>query len=177
MIELENLRYPIGKFIPQDSYIHEELQQLISQIKTLPDRLASAIASFSVQQYATPYRDGGWTVQQLIHHMADSHMNAYIRFKWALTEDTPLIKAYDEKRWAETNEVAADAQLSIALLTALHAKWVVLLQTLSATDLAKSFIHPETKIEIRLNRLTALYAWHGNHHLAHITSLKERMKW
>jgi hypothetical protein len=177
MPDVEQLKYPVGKFQPQESYIPTEIAALVNEIENLPAKLEAVVAGFSEQQFDTPYREEGWTVRQVIHHMADSHMNAYIRFKWSLTEDTPLIKAYFEKLWAETPEVSASPALSVTLLKALHAKWVVLLKKLSATDFSKSFIHPETKKEVRLDRLTALYAWHGRHHLAHITSLKERMGW
>ncbi len=174
---LEQLRYPVGKFEPKDAYTKEEVNSFILEISQFPARLENTLASFTQDQLDTPYREGGWTVRQVVHHTADSHMNAYIRFKWTLTESTPTIKAYNEKNWAETGEVSADPILSLSLLKALHAKWVVLLKSLSAADLQKSFIHPETKKEITLARLTGNYAWHGRHHLAHITSLKERMKW
>jgi len=177
MPDIEQLRYPAGKFQPKDSYSQEELASFILEIEKLPSKVELAVSAFTKDQLDTPYRDGGWTVRQVIHHLADSHMNAYIRFKWTLTEDTPLIKAYYEKLWAETPEVAADPILSLVLLKALHPKWIVLLKGISSTDFQKKFIHPETKKQITLQHLTALYAWHGRHHLAHITSLKERMKW
>jgi hypothetical protein len=168
-------RYPIGKFEPKENYTKDDVLANIERIRTLPDRLEKAVHGFSTTQLDTPYREGGWTVRQVIHHMADSHMNAYIRFKWTLTENTPTIKAYLEKLWAETPETKANPGLSIALLKALHAKWEVLLMSLSVEDLHKQFIHPETKIQVPLDRLIALYAWHGEHHLAHITSLKVKM--
>ena len=171
------LRYPIGKFSPKEGYISTEIEQLISRIESLPTRLEKEVSNLSQSQLDTPYREGGWTVRQVVHHMSDSHMNAYIRFKWSLTEDTPMIKAYDEKRWAETAETKADPTLSISLLKALHAKWIVLLKQLTDVELKKEFVHPETKKNVRLNNLMALYAWHGDHHLAHITSLKKRMNW
>jgi hypothetical protein len=174
---LDQLRYPVGKFEPTDAYTQEDVNSFIVEISQLPSRLESTLTSFTPRQLDTPYREGGWTVRQVVHHVADSHMNAYIRFKWTLTENTPIIKAYNEKDWAETGEVSADPILSLSLLKALHAKWVVLLKSLSPADLQKSFIHPETKKEITLARLAGTYAWHGRHHLAHITSLKERMNW
>ena len=177
MPDLEQLRYPIGKFIPRDSYTKEELLELMGAIEVLPDALEKCVSNFTIPQLDTPYREGGWTVRQLIHHLADSHMNAYIRFKWTLTENKPVIKAYDEKSWAETAEVQSDPSLSLALLKALHAKWIVLIKGLSSLELQRSFIHPETKKEITLERMVALYAWHSKHHLAHITSLKARMNW
>jgi hypothetical protein len=177
MPDNELLRYPVGKFSPKEVYTKEEIDSFISEIEEFPSRLQPPISTFSKDKLDTPYRDGGWTVRQVLHHLADSHMNAYIRFKWTLTEDRPIIKAYNEKRWAETMEVAADVIISLSLLKALHTKWVVLLKALTPADFQKSFIHPETNKEINLQRLTAMYAWHGRHHLAHITSLKERMKW
>jgi hypothetical protein len=177
MHDIEQLKYPVGKLQLKESYTASEIVSLIAEIESLPSKLEAAIGGFSDKQFDTPYREEGWTIRQVIHHMADSHMNAYIRFKWALTEDTPLIKAYFEKTWAETPETSADPALSVALLKALHAKWIVLLGKLSSSDLSKSFIHPETKKVIPLDRLIATYAWHGKHHLAHIVSLKERMGW
>lgn len=177
MNDIDALRYPIGKFNPQPSYTAAEQQQLIADILALPEQVAKAVQHFTAEQFNTPYRDGGWTVQQLIHHLADSHMHSYIRFKWTLTEDKPTIKAYDEKLWAETNDNQLDPHLSIALLKGLHAKWGALIQRLSPQDLQKSFIHPQSQREITLERMLGLYAWHGKHHLAHIERLKKRMKW
>lgn len=173
----DTLRYPIGKFSSKEEYIKSELNQFISRIESLPLRLENTVAGLSASQLDTPYREGGWTVRQVVHHIADSHMNAYIRVKWSLTEVTPMIKAYDEKGWAETPETKADPNISIALLKALHAKWTVLLKQLSAADLKKEYIHPETKKHVRLDSLMGMYAWHGDHHLAHINSLKGRNGW
>jgi hypothetical protein len=174
---MEDLRYPIGKFIGKDSYSHAETLDSIGRIESLPGKVENAIAQLSADQLDTPYRDGGWTVRQVVHHLSDSHTNAYVRTKWTLTEETPTIKAYNEKMWAETPEVKADPSLSLLLLKALHAKWVVLLKQLTAEDLQKHFVHPETGKSVKVNTMISTYAWHGEHHLAHITSLKERMKW
>jgi DinB superfamily len=174
---VEDFQYPIGKFLAKESYSSSEIENCIERIAALPDRLQKAINTFTDIQFDTPYRDGGWTVRQLIHHISDSHLNAYIRFKWTLTEDSPVIKAYNEKLWATTPEVSGDPQLSIDLLKAHHRKWVTLLRSLSTSLLTKFFIHPDSKKEINLKTLMALYAWHGDHHLAHITKLKERMGW
>lgn len=171
------LRYPIGKFLPKDQYTKNEIDLFVSRIESLPAKLEQEVSTLLESQLDTPYRDGGWTVRQVIHHMADSHMNAYIRFKWTLTEETPMIKAYDEKAWAETPETKSDPNLSIALLKALHAKWAVSLKGLVTSDLKKEFIHPETKKHIRLENLMGMYAWHGEHHLAHITALKAKKGW
>lgn len=174
---MSDLRYPIGPFAAKENYTPEEIRELVNRIETLPARLESEVKALSKAQLDTPYRDGGWTVRQVVHHVADSHSNAYIRVKWTLTESTPEIKAYNEKDWAQTPEVNLDPALSLAVLKALHAKWVALLKLLSPGDLQKSFVHPETKKQVRLDRMIALYAWHGDHHLAHITSLKARMGW
>ena len=172
-----DLQYPIGKFQPQESYSNAEQDDAISRIASLPSRLRNAVANLSPTQLDTPYRDGGWTVRQVIHHVADSHMNAYIRVKWAITEDSPLIKAYDEKAWAGTPEASDSVELSLNLLEPLHKKWATLLKGLSGADRKKYFIHPETKKQVTIERQMALYAWHGDHHLAHITGLKTRMGW
>ncbi|HWA35328.1 MAG TPA: putative metal-dependent hydrolase, partial [Cyclobacteriaceae bacterium] len=164
----EQLRYPIGKFSPKDSYSAQEIQENIKRIEVLPSKVESLIKNFSRAKLDTPYRDGGWTARQVLHHLSDSHMNAYIRFKWTLTENTPIIKAYDEKLWAETPEIKLDPVISLDLLKALHIKWTAMLKLLGADELKKEFIHPETKKHIRLDRLIALYAWHGDHHLGHL---------
>jgi hypothetical protein len=164
----ERLQYPIGKFSPQESYTADEIASLIQSIENVPGKIEAVFKTFSPKQLDTPYRPGGWTARQVLHHIPDSHLNAYIRFKWSLTEDTPTIKAYNEKAWAETYEAKLDPGLSVALLKALHAKWVTLLRALSKEDLQKSFVHPETGKNIRLDRLIALYAWHGEHHLGHL---------
>jgi len=174
---MEEFQYPIGKFSAKESYSNDELANCIERITSLPTRLQHAVRNFSSDQFDTPYREGGWTVRQLIHHIADSHLNAYIRFKWTLTEDSPTIKAYNEKLWATTPEVNEDPQLSIDLLKAHHRKWVELLKKLSSSDLEKYFVHPATQKQVKLKNLLALYAWHSDHHLAHITKLKERMGW
>ena len=174
---MEDLRYPIGKFTAKESHTPQEIAAYILRIEALPAKVERAIHGLSGEQLDTPYRDGGWTVRQVVHHLADSHMNAYIRFKWMLTEETPVIKAYNEKGWAETPETKADPSLSLPLLKSLHAKWVVLLRQLNESDLQRQFIHPETKKHVRMDNLLGTYAWHGEHHLTHITSLKERNGW
>lgn len=161
-------RYPIGKFEPKESYTPEEVKSFIQRIETLPSRFEQAVARLTPAQLDAPYREGGWSRRQVIHHVADSHMNAYIRTKWALTESSPLIKAYHEKEWAQTPETNADPALSLALLKTLHAKWVVLLKGLSHEDTLRSFIHPDTMKAVPLDRLMGLYAWHGDHHLGHV---------
>ena len=170
-------RYPIGKFDAKESYTTQDIGECIERIQSLPGRLELTIKGLSPNQLDSPYREGGWTVRQVVHHLADSHMNAYIRVKWTLTENSPVIKAYDEKAWAVTPETTSDPALSVNLLKALHAKWVTLLRGLPSEALAKEFTHPDTKKQVRIDRMIALYAWHGDHHLSHITSLKEKMNW
>jgi hypothetical protein len=164
----EALRYPVGKLQAKESYSAEEIRTLINTIESLPAQVETLAATLSGKQLDTPYRPGGWTARQVIHHLADSHMNAYIRLKWTLTEATPTIKAYDEKAWAETPEVKGDPQVSIALLKTLHAKWATLLHQLTAQDLKKQFLHPETGKHVLIERQIATYAWHGEHHLGHL---------
>lgn len=170
-------RYPIGKFASKDSYTTAERGDFMQRIEALPARMIAAVKDFNDQQFDTPYRDGGWTVRQVIHHVSDSHMNAYIRVKWALTEDKPVIKPYEEKAWATTPETNAPASISLELLKALHAKWVLLLKGLSDAERDRLFIHPATQKTFNADQLMAMYAWHGDHHLAHITELKKRMGW
>lgn len=164
----DKLRYPIGKFSPKETYTPQELTLLIDQIEAAPYKIENEIKNITVAQLDTSYRDGGWTIRQVLHHIPDSHMNAYIRLKWTLTEETPKIKAYDEKAWAETAETHLDPVFSVELLKALHVKWVTLLRKLNTDDFSKSFLHPETNKYVTLARQIATYAWHGEHHLGHI---------
>lgn len=177
MNDITTDQFPIGRFEAPADFSPVALTEFILQIEQLPNKLNEAVKNLSPQQLDTPYRDGGWTIRQVIHHLSDSHMNAYIRMKWTLTEERPLIKAYDEKAWAETAETHLDPSISLALLQSLHTKWVALMRHLTAEDLKKTFIHPETKTSQSLERMIGLYAWHGNHHLAHITSIKGKMGW
>ena len=173
-----DLRYPIGKFDPSLIINKEVIDESILKIERLSQKLRTSIKDFDDSQLNTPYRTDGWTVRQVIHHIADSHMHAYIRFHWALTEINPKIKAYDEQAWAELpyqNE--APVEDSISLLAYLHKKWALLLKNMSAEDFRKTYVHPKGDKVYTLNKVAALYAWHGDHHLAHITSLKERMNW
>lgn len=174
---MEDLRYPIGKFQSKESFTAEEVAVFINRIEAVPDQYEKELSSLNEQQLDTPYREDGWTLRQVIHHVADSHTNAYIRIKWALTEQTPVIKAYEEKEWANTPETKSPPSVSINLLKALHTKMVLLARQLSSQELEKKFTHPQTQRQIRLDQLLGTYAWHGEHHLAHITSLKKRMGW
>jgi len=143
----------------------------------LPQRFRNAVSGLSDTQLSTPYRDGGWTVRQLIHHVPDSHLNAYIRCKLALTEDSPTIKPYDQEAWANLADSAlTPAEVSLSLLEAVHRRWVTLLRALTPDDFQRKFNHPETGVQ-SVDSTVAFYAWHGNHHLGHITALRERMRW
>lgn len=171
----EQLRYPTGKFSPQDSYTSEEVKKNIERIETLPAKVESLLKQLSAKHLDTPYREGGWTARQVVHHLADSHLNAYVRFKWTLTESTPTIKPYDEKAWAETPEVtAADPVISVQILKPLHIKLTALLRALTPADLQKEFLHPATNKYMKLERLIALYAWHGEHHLGHLQIISKK---
>jgi hypothetical protein len=174
---MEDLRYPVGEFHFPDSVSAEDLARFIDQISEAPARMRAAIAGLSDAQLDTPYRPGGWTVRQLAHHVPDSHINSYVRFRLALTEDEPVIKPYEESRWAELPDArTAPVEVSLALLENLHARWVPLLRSLSGADWKRSFRHPELGL-VSLENNAALYAWHGRHHVAHITALRERMGW
>ncbi len=175
---LEKLKYPIGKFSAPSVITNKEINEWISIIEKFPKNLENLVKNLSDQQLDTTYREGGWTLRQVIHHCADSHHNSYIRFKWTLTEDKPVIKAYDQDLWAKLSDGnTAPILLSLNYLKALHAKWGYLLRGLSNSDLQRSFIHPESGKEITLTRNIALYAWHCNHHFAHIYNLMQTKKW
>lgn len=175
--DMEDMRYPIGPFEHTGAVSSEEIGGWIDDIETLPDRLRAAVEGLTDDQLDTPYRPGGWTVRQVIHHLADSHLNSVIRFKWALTEDTPAIKTYDEARWAELPDYdRVPISLGLDFLALLHARWVVLLRSLTPEDLARTFVHPDMgSVESSWN--VGMYAWHGRHHLAHVTGLIEREGW
>ena len=176
-LDREELRYPIGRFAPPASSMAGMRAAHIQTIRLLPERLAAAIDGLDDTQLDTPYRDGGWTVRQLVHHIADSHANAYIRFRLALTEDWPAIKAYDEAAWAELADARSlPVGVSLGLLAALHARWVVLLGSLSEEDFRKGYVHP---VSGRQSLAVALanYDWHSRHHTAHIVNLRQRMGW
>jgi hypothetical protein len=173
-----DLRYPIGKFSAPEEISIEMVRNATEQIASTAERLTAAVKGMTEEQLNTPYRPEGWTVRQVIHHLADSHMNAYIRFHWALTEDQPRIKAYDEKAWAELpyqNKVKIET--SINLLSSLHERWVILLNNMSDEEFDKIYIHPDGDKVYVLRKVAMIYAWHGSHHIAHITALKERMAW
>lgn len=175
---MSDLRYPIGKFEFLQDYTTEYIEESIKAIGKLPARLAAAVDGLNEDQLNTPYRPSGWTVKQVVHHVSESHLNSVVRFKWTLTEETPLIKTYLEKGWAETPEIEhTPTELSLEFIEILHKKWVILLESLSPADWAKTFVHPELNKEIALGSFVGLYAWHGKHHTAHITSLRDRENW
>ncbi len=161
-------RYPIGRFSFPESTTPEQRRGWIREIAEAPAHLRAAVAGLSEEQLDTPYRPGGWTVRQVVHHLPDSHMNSYVRLKLALTEDAPMIKPYDEALWANLPDTALPIEISLTLLEGLHARWVRLLESMTAADFSRVFRHPELGT-IRLEQNLALYAWHGKHHVAHIT--------
>lgn len=176
--ELEKLKYPTGKFQIPDAYSETQRSVCIKEIELLPSRIKSSVERLSDDQLDTVYRPGGWTIRQVVHHCADSHSNAFIRFKLALTEDSPTVKPYFEARWAELpDSKSAEISSSLKILEGIHIRWIVLLQSLSSEDFEKTFFHPEKNKMVSLNETLAMYAWHGRHHLGHITVLKSRMSW
>ena len=170
-------RYPTGKFQALDHLDDRMRSELIQRIADTPSSLTAAVQGLTDAQLDTPYREGGWTVRQVVHHLPDSHMNSYIRFRLALTEDEPTIKPYHERLWAELFDArTAPVAPSLLLLDSLHARWVLLLRSLKPADFARTFRHPENGVR-NLDWQLQIYAWHGRHHVAHITSLREKMKW
>ncbi|MDM9630830.1 YfiT family bacillithiol transferase [Robiginitalea aurantiaca] len=175
--EVDILRYPIGLYVAPDPITDDVLMDWIDALAGFPDRLSALVTPLTEEQLNTPYRDGGWTVRQVVHHLSDSHHNSYIRFKWALTEESPLIKVYDEKGWAALEDAASGPiSLSLDHLKAVHQKLVYLLKHLDRAELKRGFVHPEsgfTSLEENVGR----YVWHGNHHFAHIDRLLQSRGW
>ena len=173
----EDLRYPIGKYEPKP-FATSLKEEWLADIKFLPQAIEHAISNLDEAQLQTPYRDGGWTLHQVVHHVADSHLNGYCRFKLGYTEELPTIRPYDETLWATTADVTnLPINISITLLHALHHRWHEFLLSFSDADWQRKVYHPEAKKEFTLWELLGSYAWHGRHHTAHITSLRERMNW
>ena len=174
---MTDLRYPIGKPSLEGSLTTEQHQGLIEEIGRTPAKVRAAVQGLNAEQLSTPYRPGGWTIQQVVHHLADSHMNAFARFKLGLTEDEPTIKPYDEKLWSETADVlSAPIGVSLNLLEALHERWVLLLRSVVSADFSRKIYHPE-RGAMTLEDILRIYEWHGRHHTAHVNSLRERKGW
>jgi uncharacterized damage-inducible protein DinB len=173
---MNDLRFPIGEFSFSGTQSPDERAALIDQIAATPESMRAAVRGLSDEQLDTPYRPGGWTVRQVVHHVPESHMHSYIRFKLAITEDEPTIKPYFEDRWAQLPDALAPIESSLDLLEALHARWVWFLRLLKDEDFDRTFQHPELG-SVSLKKNVALYAWHGRHHVGHITRLRERMGW
>ena len=175
---LEQLRYPIGQFIAPVIYTKDYISDKIIEIESFPANLKEATLHLTDKQLDTPYREDGWTIRQVIHHCADSHMNCYIRIKWALTEDNPIIKFYYEERWSELNDnLTMPIAPTIAILEGLHYRLTYIMKGLTDIESEKTFIHPQHNTLVTIKEQIATYAWHGNHHLAHITKLKELKNW
>jgi len=175
--DLSALQYPTGKFSFKDDMTPEKRNNCIHDIESTPAKLREAVKGLTDEQLDTPYRPEGWRVRQVVHHIADSHINAYVRMKLALTENKPTIGTYQEKNWAKLNDVfQAPVEVSLSLLESLHKRWVVLLKSLTEEDYKRKFIHPESGLKT-VDWLIALYAWHGKHHIAHITTLRKKMEW
>ncbi len=176
--ELETLRYPIGKFSFNAEAGKKEIKQWIADIEELPSHLRKAVVGLNDKQLDTPYREGGWTVRQVVHHLADSHINAYIRIKFALTEEHPTIKPYKEEKWAELDDAKnLPVEVSLSLLESLHERWVYMLRKIAPVDYERTVFHPDSKRDMSIKFLMNLYSWHSKNHTAHITSLRKRMKW
>lgn len=174
---IQDPRYPIGKYEPQP-FSEEQKAKWLMDIHFLPEEIERALLNLNEDQLHTPYREGGWTVHQLVHHVADSHMNAVTRFKLALTEDNPVIKPYLENEWVKLNDVKhLPVNISVTLLHALHRRWYYTIKDLAAGDWQRTVYHPETKKELSVWFLLGMYAWHGRHHVAHITALREKNNW
>jgi hypothetical protein len=171
-----DLRYPVGPFKIEGEITSELINNWIAEIENAPRLLREAVKDLQDHQLDTPYRPGGWTVRQVVHHLPDSHLNSYIRLKLALTEDKPVIKPYQEDKWAELPDSKLPVEVSLQLMEAIHSRWVSILITLSPSELEKTFFHPESG-ENSIVSMIALYAWHSRHHIAHITSLRDRLGW
>lgn len=171
-----DMKYPIGTFHFDGKITSSVTENWINEIEKLPALLRDAVKDLDDDHLDTPYRSEGWTVRQVIHHLADSHMNAYVRFKLALTEEKPVIKPYDETNWAKLSDYTLPVDTSLSLLEALHKRWTNLLRSLTPADMKKTFIHPQSG-EVSVGQNIGIYAWHGKHHLAHITTLCSRKGW
>jgi hypothetical protein len=177
-MDIELLKYPIGKFVPPEDITKADRDGYILNIQSFANEIRDGVAGLTNEQFDTPYRPGGWTIRQVVHHLADSHLNSYIRFKWTVTEQQPVIKSYDEKDWACLKDAEeAPVEISLKLLAALHERWVWFLRSLTENDWDKCFTHPETNKLIPLDLNLALYSWHGSHHLGHIKAKRHKEDW
>ncbi len=175
--ELNHLRYPIGRFSAPEEISNEQINNYIQTIEEAPAKYKKAVQGLTKEQLDTPYRPDGWTIRQVVHHVPDSHINSYVRFKLGLTEDKPTIKTYDEAKWAELEDSRETlVEVSLTLLDSLHKRWTDLLRSMTEKDFQRTINHPEHG-EMKLDKLLALYDWHSKHHLAHITNLRKRMGW
>lgn len=175
---LEQLKYPIGRFIKPAAYTPDLLKEWIGVLRVLPAWMDAGIENLDAFQLQTPYRQDGWTIQQVVHHVADSHINAYIRLKFALTEDAPTIKPYAENLWAELEDVkSVPVNISVTLLHTLHARWIAILNTMKPEHWERTYYHPDHGRYVPLWEMTAMYAWHSRHHTEHIRQLRQRMNW
>ncbi|MEO8514557.1 MAG: YfiT family bacillithiol transferase [Ignavibacteria bacterium] len=176
--DLQKLRYPIGEYSPKENITPDDIKWYINTVELFPAKIKQAVSGLSDEQLDTPYRPEGWTIRQVVHHVVDSHINSYTRFKLALTEDNPIIRPYDESVWAELPEAkTGPVELSIPLLESLHKRWVVMLKNIPALQFERKLYHPGSKMEMTIASLLQLYAWHSDHHLAHITNLKKSKAW
>jgi uncharacterized damage-inducible protein DinB len=175
---MEKIKYPIGRYRVDKTIAPRDVAKWIDEIEELPGKLRAEVSDLDEEQLDTPYREGGWTVRQLVHHLPDSHLNAYTRFKLALTEDKPTIKPYREDQWAELPDSSLPIEVSLKMLEAIHERWVYLLKSLNEEQLSRELIHPESDSgNVVLKSMIGNYAWHGKHHLAHIINLKEKKNW
>ncbi|HEY3295446.1 MAG TPA: putative metal-dependent hydrolase [bacterium] len=175
---MKDPRYPLGKFAPPQVMTPSLRQEMINTIAATPEQIGAAVQGLSDAQLDTPYREGGWTVRQVVHHLPDSHLNAYTRFKLALTEDSPMVKPYDEAAWAMLpDSVSTPIHTSLCFLECLHERWVHVLRAMAESDFARGYRHPDFEGVRSLDFLLAIYAWHGPHHVAHVTELRKRMGW
>lgn len=177
MIDIELLKYPIGKFQKTQHISENILKEATAYLRAFPQYLDETIKEFTEEQLNTPYRPGGWTVKQLIHHLSDSHMNALLRFKFALTEDNPTIKTYDEVAWAKLADYALPVSESIPVIRGIHAKWTNILDSMNTVNFDRTYFHPDSQAYVPLSEVTLMYQWHSMHHLAHIQHLIMRENW
>ena len=177
MIDIELLKYPIGKFLKPETISDQQLKEASAYLRLFPEYLKDTVGTFTTEQWNTHYRPGGWTVRQVVHHLSDSHMNALIRFKLALTEQNPTIKPYDEAAWARMPDYSVAIDTSLSLIEGIHLKWSAILESMTSSDFRRTYFHPEHLSTVQLAEVTLMYHWHSMHHLAHIQHLIIREKW